>query len=203
MTADRSAQLAQHFPTPDAIPAEQRLAASVHQRASLVGGRMLEWTGPGKTVRSPICTRDPASGEVSRVEIGSCSVMGEAESDAALDAAVAAYADGRGEWPTMAVADRIACMQEFVRQMVAQRELVVKLIMWEIGKSLADSRKEFDRTVEYIQATIVALKDLDNGSSRFVIAEGTIGQNRSGARRSAWCCAWGRTTTRSTRPSRR
>jgi hypothetical protein len=47
MTADRSAQLAQHFRTPDAIPAEQRLAASVHQRASLVGGRMLEWTGRG------------------------------------------------------------------------------------------------------------------------------------------------------------
>ena len=178
MTTDRRLQLAQHFPTPDEIPAEQRLDAPVHQRSSLVGGQMLEWNGPCKTVLSPICTRDPASGDVRQVEIGSYPVMGEAESDAALDAAVAAYANGRGEWPTMAVADRIACMHEFVRQMVAQRELIVKLIMWEIGKSLADSRKEFDRTVEYIQATIEALKELDNGSSRFVIAEGTIGQIR-------------------------
>ena len=65
MTAARSAQLAQRFPTPDAIPSEQRLAASVHQRTSLVGGRMLEWPWP-KTVLSPICTRDPASGDVSQ-----------------------------------------------------------------------------------------------------------------------------------------
>lgn len=178
MTTDRSAQLLQHFPTPDGIPAEQRLDAPVHQRSSLVSGQMVEWNGPCKTVLSPVCTRDPASGDVRQVEIGSYPVMGEAESDAALDAAVAAYANGRGEWPTMAVADRIACMHEFVRQMLAQRELIVKLIMWEIGKSLADSRKEFDRTVEYIQATIEALKELDNGSSRFVIAEGTIGQIR-------------------------
>ena len=79
--------------------------------------------------------------------------MGEAESDAALDAAVAAYDSGRGAWPTMPVAERIACMHDFVRQMVAQRQPIVSLIMWEIGKSLADSQKEFDRTVEYIVAT--------------------------------------------------
>ncbi|MDN8618882.1 NADP-dependent glyceraldehyde-3-phosphate dehydrogenase [Variovorax ginsengisoli] len=178
MTTDRNAQLAQHFPVLEDIPAEHRLAEQVHQRHSLVAGRLIEWNGPSKTVLSPVCTRDASTGEVRQVEIGSYPVMGEAESDAALEAAVAAYANGRGEWPTMGVADRIACMQEFVRRMALQRELIVKLIMWEIGKSLADSRKEFDRTVEYIQATIEALKDLDNASSRFVVAEGTIGQIR-------------------------
>ena len=120
--------------------------------------------------------------------------MGEAESDAALDAAVAAYDNGRGAWPTMTVAERIAAMQDFTRQMVAKRAEVVRLIMWEIGKSLADSEKEFDRTVEYIRATIEALKELDNASSRFVVVEGPSA--RSGARRSASCCAWGRTTIR-------
>lgn len=178
MSHDRSAQLAQHFPTLQDIPAEHRLDAPVHQRQSLIGGEMLQWNGPCKTVLSPVCTRDAAGGEPRQVEIGSYPVMGEAESDAALDAAVTAYANGRGAWPTMTVAERIGCMQEFVRRMAQQRELVVKLIMWEIGKSLADSRKEFDRTVEYIQATIEALKDLDNNSSRFVVAEGTIGQIR-------------------------
>ena len=29
--------------------------------------------------------------------------------------------------------------------------------MWEIGKTLPDSQKEFDRTVEYMKATIEAL----------------------------------------------
>ena len=58
------------------------------------------------------------------------------------------------------------------------REEVVRLIMWEIGKSLADSEKEFDRTVEYIRATIEALKEQDNANSRFLVVEGTIGQIR-------------------------
>ena len=53
-----------------------------------------------------------------------------------------------------------------------------ELIMWEIGKSLADSEKEFDRTVDYIKQTLAALKELDNNSSRFMVVEGTIGQIR-------------------------
>jgi len=50
--------------------------------------------------------------------------------------------------------------------------------MWEIGKSLADSEKEFDRTIIYIEDTIEALKNLDRTSSRFEIEEGIIGQIR-------------------------
>jgi glyceraldehyde-3-phosphate dehydrogenase (NADP+) len=165
------------FPGPEAVPPQWRIAAPLHQRVTLVGGVMKPWGGECKTVLSPICLRYPDD-VVAQVEIGSYPWMAEIESDEALDAAVAAYDSGRGVWPTMTVAGRIDCMVDFVRRMVAQREPIVKLIMWEIGKSLADSRKEFDRTVEYIQATILALKELDNGSSRFVIADHTIGQIR-------------------------
>ncbi len=83
-----------------------------------------------------------------------------------------------GEWPTMSVEGRIKCMQKFVYLMIQQRDLVIKLLMWEIGKTLADSAKEFDRTVDYINQTIDALKDLDRESSRFQQAEGTIAQIR-------------------------
>lgn len=169
--------LKQLFPGANEIPLEHRLASPVHQRTYLVGGEFRIWGGECKTVLSPICERQ-ADGSVRQMEIGSYPVMGEAESDAALEAAVSAYDTGRGEWPTMPVAKRIACMQDFVRQMVAQRQEIVNLIMWEIGKSLADSQKEFDRTVEYIVATIEALRTLDNNASRFEIAEGTIGQIR-------------------------
>ncbi|QDL37119.1 NADP-dependent glyceraldehyde-3-phosphate dehydrogenase [Rhodoferax sediminis] len=169
--------LKQLFPGANEIPLEHRLASPVHQRTYLVGGEFRAWGGECKTVLSPICERQ-ADGSVRQMEIGSYPVMGEAESDAALAAAVSAYDSGRGEWPTMPVAKRIACMQDFVRQMVAQRQEIVHLIMWEIGKSLADSQKEFDRTVEYIVATIEALRTLDNNASRFEIAEGTIGQIR-------------------------
>jgi aldehyde dehydrogenase (NAD+) len=113
-----------------------------------------------------------------QIELGSYPVGGELEAEEALAAAVAAYDQGRGVWPTMTVADRIACMQAFTNQMIACRQEVVSLIMWEIGKSQADSEKEFDRTVDYIRATIEALKELDNSNSRFLIVEGTIGQIR-------------------------
>ncbi|OXJ13454.1 NADP-dependent glyceraldehyde-3-phosphate dehydrogenase [Burkholderia sp. AU6039] len=172
-----SASLQQLFPAFQDIPAEYRLASPIHQRVSLVDGALRPWDGATKTVLSPVCVRQ-ADGSVEQVEIGSYPVMGETESDAALDAAVRAYDAGRGEWPTMKVEQRIACMQDFIKRMVAQRELVVNLIMWEIGKSLADSQKEFDRTVTYMTQTIDALKELDNANSRFVIAEGTIGQIR-------------------------
>jgi glyceraldehyde-3-phosphate dehydrogenase (NADP+) len=71
--------------------------------------------------------------------------------------------------------------------MVERRDEVVRLLMWEIGKSLADSRKEFDRTVEYIHGTIEALKDLDRVSSRFVIEEGIAAQIRRGPLGVALC----------------
>jgi aldehyde dehydrogenase (NAD+) len=78
----------------------------------------------------------------------------------------------------MTVGERIACMQEFTAQMLARRSDVVRLIMWEISKSRADSEKEFDRTIAYIRATVEALKELDNSNSRFVVSDGTIGQIR-------------------------
>lgn len=171
-----SQQLNDMFPEESGLK-ECGLPPPVHQRETLVNGVLESWTGPVETVRSAICVRKP-DGSLQQVELGSHPVGGIPEAKIALDAAVAAYDNGRGAWPTMTVAQRIACMQDFTRQMVARREQIVQLIMWEIGKTLPDSQKEFDRTVEYIKATIDALKHLDNDNSRFTIVEGTIGQIR-------------------------
>ncbi|MEJ2643240.1 MAG: aldehyde dehydrogenase family protein [Desulfosarcinaceae bacterium] len=62
--------------------------------------------------------------------------------------------------------------------MIEARDRVVRFLMWEVGKSLRDSEKEFDRTIQYINDTLAALKDLDRISSRFTIEEGIIGQIR-------------------------
>lgn len=169
--------LRQLFPREDEIPSEHRPLVQVHQRSYLVNGELKPWKGRIETVRSPVCVRG-ADGALEQIELGSYPIGGEVDAEEALAAAVAAYDDGRGVWPTMTVAERIACMQDFTNQMVACRREVVNLIMWEIGKTLTDSEKEFDRTVDYIRATIDALKELDNSNSRFVIAEGTIGQIR-------------------------
>jgi aldehyde dehydrogenase (NAD+) len=170
-------QLAELFPRLEDIPPQHRLAGTGHQDSILVNGRLERWDGPRQPVVSPIHARS-ADGTLTPIEIGSVPHGGLAEAQAALDAAVAAYDNGRGVWPTMSVADRIACMKNFVTQMVARRREIVSLLMWEIAKSLPDSEKEFDRTVDYIKATIDALRDLDNDSSRFRVVEGTIGQIR-------------------------
>ena len=169
--------LRQLFPREGDIPEEHRLQAPIRQRTYLVNGILKAWDGKSQSVLSPICLRN-ANGDAQPIEIGSYPLIAEPESDEALAAAVAAYANGRGEWPTMSVGERIACIEDFTKKMVAQRRQIVQLIMWEIGKSFADSEKEFDRTVEYIKATIHALKELDNANSRFVVVEGTIGQIR-------------------------
>jgi len=170
-------KLQQYFPTTENdIPAEYQLPAEIHQREYLSGGEMKQWSGDVHTVVSPLGIRT-ANG-LERKVIGSYPLCSAKEAMASLDDALAAYDEGRGEWPTMPVAERIACVEKFTGKMIERKTEVVKLIMWEIGKSYADSLKEFDRTVEYIHATIDALKDLDRNSSRFEIQQGIIGQIR-------------------------
>jgi glyceraldehyde-3-phosphate dehydrogenase (NADP+) len=172
-----SATLKQLFPSESDILTEHQPPSPIHQRVYLINGELRPWNGPVETVRSPVCVRHQDD-SLEQVELGSYPTGGELEAEEALAAAVAAYDEGRGVWPTMTVADRIACMQNFTNQMMARRQEVTNLIMWEIGKSQSDSEKEFDRTVDYIRATIEALKELDNSNSRFHIVEGTIGQIR-------------------------
>lgn len=158
------------------IPAEFALPELVNQKTYLSNGEMIHWDGPTHEVFSPICIQTPNG--IERIKIGSYPVCTEKEAKIALDAACAAYNDGRGEWPTMPVSERIKCVENFITKMLEQKDIVVKLLMWEIGKTYADSEKEFDRTVEYIYATIDALKDIDRDSSRFTIEQGIVAQIR-------------------------
>jgi glyceraldehyde-3-phosphate dehydrogenase (NADP+) len=164
------------FPAADDIPAAYRLDEPLHQTEYLINGEIRHWDGAALNVLSPVClhTGDGLQQQV----IGSYPLMSEYEAMQALRAAVYAYDHGRGEWPTMSVEDRIGHVESFVARMIERRAEVVKLLMWEIGKPLKESEKEFDRTVEYIHDTISALKDLDRTSSRFEIAGGIIGQIR-------------------------
>ncbi|MES2445914.1 MAG: NADP-dependent glyceraldehyde-3-phosphate dehydrogenase [Bacteroidota bacterium] len=169
-------QLDALFLTEEQIPTAFNLAAEVNQREYLSNGEMLPWTGDVHTVLSPICIKT-ANG-LERKVIGTYPLCDAKEATAALDAAVTAYNNGRGEWPTMSVAKRIECVEKFTHAIIEKKQEVVKLIMWEIGKTFADSTKEFDRTIEYIQATIDALKDLDRQSSGFTMEQGIVAQVR-------------------------
>ncbi|RZJ37366.1 MAG: NADP-dependent glyceraldehyde-3-phosphate dehydrogenase [Chryseobacterium sp.] len=163
------------FKSEDQIPEEYKVP-EIHQRVYLLNGELVEWNGDVTEIYSPICI--PTENGLERKLLGSIPNISPQEAMDVLEASVKAYNNGLGEWPTMSVEGRIKCMQKFVYLMIKERDLVIKLLMWEIGKTLPDSTKEFDRTVDYINQTIDALKELDRESSRFQQAEGTIAQIR-------------------------
>ena len=174
--AAAAARVSAVFPTPGRIPSAHRPGDPIEQREYLLGGELRTWRGPLEQVYSPLLVR--SGSHLRRVRLGSHPALSGEESRAALAAAAAAYDHGRGAWPTLPVEERISCVESFTAAMVERRAEVVQLLMWEVGKSLADSENEFDRTVEYIRGTIEALKELDRVSARFAIEQGVIAQIR-------------------------
>lgn len=161
------------------IPKVFQIEKTLEQEHYLVNGELIHWTGAKADVFSPIHTAN-ANGDKKPTRLGSTPDLGEPEALLALDAACNAYDKGQGEWPTMKVADRIACMETFVEKMKTKRDEVVKLIMWEICKTHADAQKEFDRTVEYIYDTIEDYKQMDRTSAKFEKQSGIHAHIRRG-----------------------
>ena len=64
----------------------------------------------------------------------------------------------------------MACVEDFCRRMRAKRADIVRLMVWEICKSRAESEQEFDRTIEYIEDTLAALRQMLRESTALVQA---------------------------------
>jgi glyceraldehyde-3-phosphate dehydrogenase (NADP+) len=158
------------------IPEQYKIKETITQNTYLIGGKLIPWSGATSEVYSTISSTE----DYKPTLLGSIPNLGEKEAIEALDAAVFAYNKGKGLWPTMKVEDRISCMEKFVKQMATKREEVVKLLMWEIGKNLPDSEKEFDRTVEYIYDTIEDYKQMDRDSAKFEKNSGVNAHIRRG-----------------------
>jgi glyceraldehyde-3-phosphate dehydrogenase (NADP+) len=158
------------------IPEAYKIDSLLHQNTYLVAGELKEWHGETSNVYSTI-----SSTEVYKPTLlGSIPNQGKEEALEVLNAACSAYDKGQGLWPTMKVEDRIKCMETFVELMKTKREEVVKLLMWEIGKNLPDSQKEFDRTVDYIYDTIEDYKQMDRNSAKFNKSDGIYAHIRRG-----------------------
>lgn len=164
------------FPQESTIPSEFKIPEPIDQREYLIDGKLIKWTGNLNPVLSPVCIR--IGSELQQQVIGHTPLLTSKESLEALDAAVKAYDLGHGLWPTMSVTQRIEHVEKFLLAMREKRAEVVKLLMWEIGKSLKDSEKEFDRTADYIIETIKALKDLDRNSAKLIEDQGFMAQIR-------------------------
>ncbi|MCX2680833.1 NADP-dependent glyceraldehyde-3-phosphate dehydrogenase [Galbibacter sp. EGI 63066] len=162
--------------THNQIPEKFQIKELIHQKSYLVNGQLKPWTGKTTEVYSTISSTE----DYKPTLLGSIPYMSEPEANEALEAAANAFDKGKGLWPTMKVVDRVACMEKFVKQMETKRDEVVKLLMWEIGKNLPDSEKEFDRTVEYIYDTIEDYKQLDRDSANFKKRDGIYAHIRRG-----------------------
>ena len=157
-------------PSPDQIPAEHRLPAFLEQREYLLNGQIRKWQGPLETVISPIALQSGAGCE--QVKVGAYPLLDKSAALAALNAAVQAFNSGLGAWPAMSYRERVGHLERFIVRMHEQRSEVVRLLMWEIGKTYPDSLKEFDRTVEYMRETLKALRELRQQGEEQIVQDG-------------------------------
>ena len=153
------------------IPEKYRLNSPINHDTYLIDGKIGKWNGEFTKVISTLLANEE---DDKYITLGDSPKMDKKHALLALEAADKAYSNGTGTWPTMKVYERINCMQKFVDLMVLKRDEVVKLLMWEIGKNLKDSEKEFDRTVDYINETIKEYKKIDR--------DGAFFHNNSGVR---------------------
>ena len=158
------------------IPEAYQITSRIEQNTYLVDGELKIWNGSTANIYSTISS----TREYEPTLLGSIPQLEEEQALDALNSACNAFDKGKGLWPTMKVADRITCMEKFVEQMKTKRDEVVKLLMWEIGKNLPDSEKEFDRTVEYIYDTIEEYKQIDRDSAKFHKHAGVYAHIRRG-----------------------
>ena len=153
------------------IPKEFKLEKIINHTEYLIDGKISSWIGKQAKVYSTLLCD---SEDKEPFLIGNTPEMSAEYALKALDSAHKAYNYGQGSWPTMKVYERINCMENFVKKMILERDKIIKLLMWEIGKNLNDSIKEFDRTEEYINDTIEEYKIIDRKGATF--------QNKSGVR---------------------
>ena len=133
----------------------------------LLDGQVLAWRGKTDEVVSPVCRAE----FLDRIVIGALPSFTADEAMIALNASVRAWNKGTGAWPTAPVSERIKAMMGFVDEMKKERENVVRLLMWEIGKNRVDSEKEFDRTIEYIIRTCIALRNAATAEANPTVLE--------------------------------
>lgn len=150
------------------IAEEYRIEKPIIAKHYLSNGDLKEWNGDFFNVYSPIRIKN--EGTLEYVEVGKFPELGEKEAIEILDNAYGAYDDGKGRWPSMSVEERLDYFYKFLGELKKHREDIIKLLMWEIAKTLKDATSEFERTVKYIEDSIEELKrkEMESEDLKFV-----------------------------------
>jgi len=162
------------FPAKEDIPEAYFFDEIIDQDFFLVNGELRKWQGEQQQVYSPVFMK--TKGESYSALIGKYPLMDKETAMTALRAAEESFDNGKGEWATMKLKDRINYLIDFLKRFQKKKDELVRLLMWEIGKPEQESIKEFNRTVSNISDTIEELKRLDSDSSQFNTEENIVAQ---------------------------
>ncbi|WP_088324012.1 NADP-dependent glyceraldehyde-3-phosphate dehydrogenase [Polaribacter tangerinus] len=158
------------------VPKKYQITSLIHQNTYLVNGQLKEWKGDVSSVYSSISSTKKYQPTL----LGTIPNLTAFEGLEALKSAEKSYDSGRGLWPTIPLEDRILALEKFVSLVKIKRAEVVKLLMWEVGKTLQESEKEFDRTIAYVYDTIESCKQLNKEVSNFKKEEGIYAHIKRG-----------------------
>ena len=104
----------------------------------------------------------PVFGCCSKVPIGEMPQLSTQQAtDILNDAVTKGWKGGAGEWTQMSLSERIRRIQDLISHLQTQREEIIQVLMWEIGKNYNDAASEFDRTIQFIEMTIKTIQTVD------------------------------------------
>lgn len=149
------------FPTVDSIPSSLRHVPDDTGLTLLLDGRLERWGGESQRIRSAVQTRGPAD-QRTAFDLRPAAWRGAAEGLRAVDTAARASQGGRGEWPRSSVGHRIACTLEFVKRAKPLRENVARALNVVGREALPNCLVEFDRTLQYVEDTVVTITPMPN-----------------------------------------
>jgi len=102
------------------------------------------------------------SSTLTRPIIGKLAQMSKEQTLSVLGDAEKAWDGGSGTWPQMSFRERLDSMERLMQDLETnQREKMVQVLMWEIGKNRKDAESEFDRTMSFGREVMQVLKNDD------------------------------------------
>mmetsp|Transcript_18404 Transcript_18404/g.42010 ORF Transcript_18404/g.42010 Transcript_18404/m.42010 type:complete len:379 (-) Transcript_18404:2692-3828(-) len=114
------------------------------------------------------CCAENRSKEFSRPTIGKLPQMSKEQTLGVLKDAERAWDGGSGVWPQMSFRERLDAIERLIDDLETnQRELMVQVLMWEIGKNRRDAESEFDRTMTFGRQVMQVIRgyNVDDGAS--------------------------------------
>ena len=94
--------------------------------------------------------------------IGKLPQMSKEQTLAVLEDAETAWDGGSGAWPQMPFRERLDAMERLMKDLESnQREKMVQVLMWEIGKNRKDAESEFDRTMAFGRQVMQVIRGIN------------------------------------------